>query len=230
MATDDVYRWNGFATQSLNQYMADFAFQSRLPGDPTPADLQTLADDLMAVFRPGQVTAVDWKTWTFTQLWGSNMTIDAPRCRRLGGKAYAGAFTPPTTGTNNATDALPPQCAMVTTLSTGFVGRRKRGRNYMFGTAEGDQIAGTYSTSVVSAAQARWNTLVTKYGLNAVTGSFRLGVWSERTASGCIPNETGGGHTQIDTPHPELAFTAISSAQVRNTVFTQRRRTLGVGR
>lgn len=231
MAVDDVYKFNGFATQALNQYMVTLAFQSRLPGDPTAGDLQTLADDIMQVFRPGQAAAVAWTGWTFTQLWGSNMTINQSKCTRSGGKAYAGNFTPPVAGSDPASgDTLPPQCALVTTLQTGFVGRRKRGRVYSFGALEFEQASGTWIPAYVSAYTTRWGVFVNKYGTPAVTGNFRFGVWSERTATGCVPDANGSGHTFVDTPHPELAFTAVSGVTVRPTVFTQRRRTLGVGR
>lgn len=230
MATDDVYRFTGNATWGNNQYMVSMAFQSRLPGDPVPADLTALADDVMGLFRPIQHNGINWPGWTMTQLWGSNMAIDQPNCRRTGGKGYAGVFTPPTAGAVAASEILPPQCALVTTLLTGFTGRSKRGRVYAFGFQETDQSAGTWGAAVVSGFQTRWATFLGKYGTAAVTGSFRFGIWSERTATGCAPGPDGKGHVFVGTPHPELAFQSVGSVTVRSTVFTQRRRVSGVGR
>src|SRR6187402_226288 len=227
MATTDVYRFVGNASFATNMYQVTLAFQSNLPGNPLPADIATVAEDVKTIFRAYQVSTVAWLNWDFTQLWGPSMVVNAPKCTRSGGLAFAGNFLGLTTGGVTGEQALPPQCAVVTTLLSNFAGRRKRGRNYMFGLAESAQLNGILESGFNSNVQNAWNTFFTKYGPAAATPVFKIGIWSEREATGCVPNESGDGHVQVDVPNPAGAFTLASAATVRSVVYTQRRRTLG---
>ena len=46
MATTDVYRFVGNASFATNMYQVTLAFQSNLPGNPLPADIATVAEDV----------------------------------------------------------------------------------------------------------------------------------------------------------------------------------------
>jgi len=230
MALTDVYKLVGDMTFATNRYQFTLALGSRLPGVPLQSDFQALADAFKEVCRPSQHNLLAYTTWEATQLWGPTMSINTPLCTRSGGLSFSGNFTAPLTGAATGTEPAAPQLACVTTLMTGQTGRRKRGRNYMCGLTEAGQAGGLFDNAFLSPLQTAWTSFYSAYGALAVTGSFFLGVWSERTATGCVPKVPGPGHVVIDTPHPESAFTASNGFRIRPVVYTQRRRTLGVGR
>ena len=229
MAVDDVYRWAGTATLQNHTFMNTYAFRLKTTTDPTEAAMQTLSDDIKELTRPAQASAVSWYQWSFNQLWGNNMTILTATCKRDGGKQFGGIFSGTLTGTNPSTEILPPQCAMVLTLQSGLIGRRRRGRTYLFGFNEDTQSAGLFITAFVTGMRTRWDTFMTKYRQGGTSPDFTLGIWSERIASGCVPNPNGKGHIPQDPPHPEQAFFPCVGYTARNIVYTQRRRTYGVG-
>lgn len=230
MAIDDVFRLTIQCAFSSNIYMNTYHFRSKREPAMTVSDFQTLADRIKETVRPTQMNSISYTYWRAIQVYGAGVTWPSGECRPEGGLTFDGVFTGTTTGSNVTGDVLPPQCALVETLVTGQVGRRKRGRIYHFGFGEGDQAAGVWVSALLTPVRTA---LTTFFGLHSVTGTnpdFTIGVWSFRTASGCTPNPNGPGHIQVNTPAPQLAFTPCTTYRLNDTVFTQRRRVRGVGR
>lgn len=230
MAVDDVYRLTLHATQANNFYMNTYAVRMKSSPDPTTADITTLANASMGIARLQQSSTVTYTDWTFSQLWGGGVTIQQDLCRRTPGLQMAGVVTGTLVGGVSG-DSLPPQCALVWTMATGYAGRRRRGRSYVFGLPESAQIGGSWSAPIVTAINAALTTYLGLYGVSGTDPQFQVGVWSERTASGCVPETDGsGGMRNIETPNPAAAFMRMTGFVTRPVVYTQRRRTLGVGR
>lgn len=230
MAQNDIFRMTLSATFQNSVYMNTLTLRQKSTSDPTAADRLALADAWMGVNKPNQSNGINWTAWTLVQLWGTGVTPDSANCRRVGGLQYGGIFTPPTIGAISTGDALPPQSAMVVTLVTGFTGRRKRGRIYLFGYMEADQAAGTWIGTTMTGVGSRLSGFFNTYAAGGTNAAFELGVWSERTATGCVPGPNGKGHTVVDVPHPELAYTPVTGFTLRSIVYTQRRRVAGMGR
>lgn len=110
-------------------------------------------------------------------------------------------FTSPvTTGTGNG---LPPQCAVVTSLLTGIVGRRTRGRLYWpllgVGTTAPDGRLDPSVASSIATQTAAW--------LQAVEGA-----WTPESIRSCVVSKASGTDT------------AVTSVRVGDVIDTQRRR------
>lgn len=230
MAVDDVYRLVIQANQANNQYMNTYAVRMKSSPDPAESDVITLANATMNIARAQQLNVVTYTSWTFSQLWGGSIQIVQDECRRTPGLQLAGNFTGTTTGGSLSGDPLPPQCAMVWTMLTGFAGRRRRGRSYIFGLGEAAQVGGSWTTPIMTAIRTELATYLALYGVSGTDPQFQVGVWSERTASGCIPNVGTKGRHNVETPRPENAFMRMTGSTLRPIVYTQRRRTLGIGR
>lgn len=229
MAQNDIFRMLTFATQLNSVYENTFAVRQKSTTDPTAASRQLLADDWKDAWRVEQATNLTWTTWQLRQLWGTGMTIVQSECRREGGVAFGSALTGTLTGGATGAEALPPQIAMVLTLTTGLIGRRKRGRIYAFGHTEDKQIGGTWGAAYMTSVGGRLATFFTKYQQGGTSSDWELGVWSERLASGCVINPATGHLEPRDTPLPAQSFTPVTGFLLRSTTFTQRRRTLGQG-
>jgi hypothetical protein len=230
MAVDDVYRMTIMATFQSHQLMNTFAVRMKSSPDPVESDIVTMANALKEAFRPQQHGTITYTSWSFSQLYGGGVTVVQDQCRRTPGLQMAGLFGGSLSGGLASGDALPPQCSLVWTLLTGYAGRRRRGRSYVFGLPEGAQTNGLWTTTVNTTSKAALATILGLYGVSGTDPQFQLGVWSERTASGCVPNPSGKGLVNLETPRPELAFMRMTGYTVRDVVYTQRRRTLGVGR
>lgn len=230
MAVDDIYQMTVTAQSPAGFFQNTFAVSSLITTDPTSANFATLAADWVAIWRPQQSDTITWRSWRARQVRGGTVVWPTgTSCNPTGGFLLEGNIT----SNNNGADlgeALPPQCAMVITFKTGVIGRRARGRNYIFGFTEADQNGGTWAAATLSALETNIATFMTKYVPGTAGNFFRLGVWSYRTASGCEPNPTTHVHTRIDPPAPSLAFTPVTTHVLRSVVHTQRRRVAGVGR
>lgn len=112
-------------------------------------------------------------------------------------------------------DALPPQDALVITFRTASVGRAYRGRVYLAGQGEGHQNGGVWSAGILAAAEYGPASLTTRY--LAGTGTNTNWAWS------VISRQLN----QVIRPEPVGTF--VTSYTVRDTVYTQRRRTRGRG-
>lgn len=230
MAIGDVYRLTISGTGQGSLYQNVIAVKMKNATDPTAPQFTTLATDFITIYKPDQNSNFAWTDWAALQLWGSGMTIDTPHCKRLGGKTLAATLTGQA-GTGGS-EGLPPQAAHVTTLITGFAGRRARGRVYAPAQVEPNQTDGLWLSTYNTRMQTAWNVFSAKYFKDTGTSpDFKLGVWSERTASGCIPaTPPNKGHVQVDTPSPDTAFSDVTGFTIRPVVYSQRRRTRGVGR
>jgi hypothetical protein len=230
VAVGDTYRVSITATGQGSIYQNTYCVQAKFEPDPTAAQFITFVNNAVTLWLAGQHITIAYTEWSAKQLWGEGMTMVQEECRREGGREFGGPLTQ--TGTYSATDALPPQSAMVVTWLTGNTGRRKRGRTYGFGQVEGGQSEGTWTSAWLTSQTTRLDTFINLY--RAVSGTspdFTLAIWSERLASGCVPAPPPNkGHVRIDTPHPELATTPVTAYVLRPTVYSQRRRTRGVGR
>jgi len=230
MAVGDVYRLT-LVQQYLGMLCQNhYVFDRKTAGDPTPTDGQVLADYFKDAFRAMQNAGITYFSWTLQQLRGGTVTPVASECRRTGGILYQGVPGGTLVGAISG-DPLPPQNAFVSTLNTGLAGKRRRGRMYLAGLTETEQSGGSWITSKVTQMAGVWTTVLNAYGSAGTEPNWRLGVWSERTATGCVPAETRPHHpTNIEAPNLAAAFAAVTSVQVKSVVYSQRRRTLGVGR
>lgn len=228
MAIGDVFRLTVKGRQSLSVRMNDLAVQY-LVAEPTAAARQTLADDFKEMWRPQQSSGVTYETWELRQLWGVGMTTLPTECKRDGGVVFGDALTAPLAGSALTTAVLPPQAALVVTLVTGAIGRRKRGRWYGYGYTEDLQNAGIWDPGFLTAQTALLTTFFGKYAIGGTSPDYVLGVWSERTASGCTYTGSPPELENVDTPAPEAAFTAVTGFTLRQVVYNQRRRTVNVG-
>jgi hypothetical protein len=229
MAVGDSYRITTQASFNLNNYQNTWAVIRLTASNPTQTEFQNFANDVKELYRPSQTAQIVYTQWGARQLWGLNMEVDRPGCKRINGLVFSGVFSGSLTGGNGPAQALPPQSAMVSTLVSGIAGRRKRGRVYAFGWTEDDQSAGIWDSALLTTQNTRWTTFLAKYSATGTDPVWQLGVWSERIASGCVVDRATGDHVNVDVPSPETAFTPVIAQTLRPTVFTQRRRVRGVG-
>lgn len=232
MAVDDVFRLIVTQTQFGSFYQNSYAFRIIKEPAITVAEATTLATDFKEMMRTQQSTGLVYRGWKLVQVYGSGVVYDPVECKRSGGRVLEGTYTTNLAGTD-AIDANAPQLAMTLTLYSDQIGRRKRGRVYIGGWTENAQSGGNFTSTVLTAVTTSMGSVLAKYGSNpsGTDTTFRLGIWSERTAIGCEPGATHPHPpTRVDPPHPELAFTPIDRWLPRQIVYTQRRRTLGVGR
>jgi hypothetical protein len=227
VAIGDVYRLSVVAQGQGSLYMNTYAMVQEV-ASVTQADFVSLADAIKESMRLLQNSTVSYRSWRAVQVRGGDVAPVATECRRTGGAVFEAAFTGSVNGGVSG-DALPPQSAFVVTQNTGKVGRRFRGRTYHFGFTETDQQAGLWLAGLINTATTNLNNLVTLYGAAGTSPTWTLGVWSERIATGCRPDPITGQITNVDPPNLIGAFSPITGLTVRSTVFTQRRRTLGVG-
>lgn len=230
MAVGDVYKLDLQHTYVGQKLMNSLAFTMKTAADPSPALCLALANDWKDFARNSQVPSLTYTTWGMQQLRGGTASWPMNLCRRDGGLRLEGAFTGTLTG-SNAGDGMPPQAAIVTTLSTGFSGRRRRGRHYLGGFPETIQLEGTITPAVMTTYTTLWSGMLAEYGVGGTDPNFQLGVWSMREATGCEPSETPPFRlTMVEAPDPAAAFLPVTSVTPRNIVYSQRRRTIGVGR
>jgi hypothetical protein len=226
---DDVYQVTLTSSVSNQVNMNTVAFRRTVATAIDATAFQTVADDLKELHRQNQSGGLAYVSWRARQVRGTAVTWPSgPDCTPVGGLWFEGTFTAPVAGVESG-DLLPQQCAMVTTIRTGTIGRRYRGRFYAGGWSEVSQTNGVWITAHLSAIQTKWNTLFTKYVTDAATTGWQVGVWSYRIASGCAVVSPGGSHTRVESPNPGAAFTVASAFVTRPPVYTQRRRVVGVG-
>jgi hypothetical protein len=230
MAAGDVYKLTLSCTGLGSTYQNVLAFRTLPATDPSQAQWQALADDWLTVAKANAMPSFGFNNWRSVQVFGAGVTYGPEDCKRHGGNLFTGNFTAPTGGTNGGTGVLPPQNATVVTISSGLIGRRKRGRIYLFGASETDQDSGSWTGTYISGFNGRFTTWFNKYKASGTDPNFQLGIWSEREATGCIWDPITKAHKKVDDGHPDQAFTPVSGFQTRTIVYNQRRRTLGVGR
>jgi hypothetical protein len=230
MALDDVYQVTMTAQATGGYYQNSIAVRVIEAAEPTAADFGALAADWLTIWRQEQHTSIFWRSWRARQVRGSNVVYPSGAdCQPVGGNLFEGNITTGNQG-GEATEMLPPQCALVITFKTNQIGRRARGRAYGFGWTEAQQGAGVWTTPFQTLIQGRLNTFMTKYAPATLPIRLSMGIWSYRTATGCEVDPATHKHVRRDAPNPAAAFTAVNSALLRPTVYTQRRRVAGVGR
>ena len=230
MAAGDVFKVTISATGQGSIYQNTFHVQTLTATAPDASTFLSFVNDYIAMVRPHTSNTVTWTEWEAVQQWGAGMTVNAGACTRSGGVQFGNALTGSVGAKTD--DALPPQNSLVFTWLTGFSGRRKRGRTFMFGGVESNQLAGEWLTAYTAVLQTALTAFLNIYKVPGGTSpTLSMGIWSERTATGCVQaTPPSHGHVQVDTPLPAQAYTAISSGLIRQTVYSQRRRTRGVGR
>lgn len=117
-------------------------------------------------------------------------------------------------GSDGTSEPLPPQCALVLSWRTSLSGRSYRGRSYVPGLPEQHQNAGTWSATAISNITNFCASILGIYGPAGSDPNWEFAVIS-RVQNG----------VRLATP----VATPIESYLVRSTVYTQRRRTIGVG-
>jgi len=228
MAAGDVYKVSILAQGQGSTYMNTYAAEQK-PASVTVADFATLANALKELVRAQQSQTITYRSWRAVQVRGGDVTPIAAECRRTGGVLFEAAYSGTVIGGNTDAQVLPPQSALVVTLNTGKIGRRFRGRTYHFGMCEIDQQAGAWQSAILTALGTSITSFMAIYGSGGTSPLWTLGVWSERIATGCVPNVGTKGVHNVDLPNLAGAFSAVTGMVARPTVFTQRRRTLGVG-
>jgi hypothetical protein len=229
VAIDDVYQVSITARTPAGLAMNVYAFKRTSATEPTQSDFQTLSDELKELHRPHQASGVTYTTWRARQVRGTGVTWPTgSACNPVGGNLFEGSLSGTLAG-NNVAQALPWQCSLVVTHKTATIGRRHRGRTYVYGFCEDGQDSGTWVSAVQTNIGTNWGTFYTAHAVAAPTSGFQFGIWSYRTASGCVPGPGGSGHLRVESPSPSTAFSMAVTAVIRSTVYTQRRRVVGVG-
>lgn len=229
MPAGDAYKVSIQGSGQGSIYMNVLALRQIGAVDLVQADFQTFSDGFKDALKAQQSTGITWRSWRAIQVFGPNVDYTVRPCERVGGFAFEGNLTGVLAGSDSQ-QALPPQSALVITLGSNLIGRRHRGRVYMWGLTEIAQDAGTWTSTVISALNTSFATWFNKYKEAGTDPKIQLGVWSERTAFGCEWQGLPPTHVQVDSPLPAQAFTPVSGYTIRGTVNTQRRRAVGVGR
>jgi len=230
MAVDDVYKLTVNAQAPGGVFQNTYAFKVKSVPDLTQANFQTLADLTKEIWRPNQRSTTTYTSWRATQVRGGTVSYPGGGCDRTGGLFFEGSFTGTVQGGLSG-DVLPPQCSMVVTLNTGVTGRRYRGRIFGFSQVELNQDDGVWIGTHITAMTTAWSNYLLAVGNSGTNPNFQLGIWSERIATGCVPNPNPPPkHLHVEEGNPAAAFTNVASFTVRSIVYNQRRRTRGVGR
>jgi hypothetical protein len=109
-------------------------------------------------------------------------------------------------------EMLPPQTSAVISWRTGFIGRRRRGRTYVWPAGEANQNAGQWNGPYL--------TLLAAFGAAATTISSGTDVWELVIYS--APDTD-------PPPSPPVLVTPVTSAVIPTFTASQRRRRVGVG-
>jgi len=124
------------------------------------------------------------------------------------------AVTPAKVGNDSTSDPMPPKDALVITWNTLTKGRSYRGRTFETGRVEAGQSNGVWLASTVTLANAFATAMLARYGPSGASADWRFGIIS-RFNNG------------LERAVPVL--TGVVGFAVRTTVYSQRRRTIGVG-
>lgn len=203
MAIGDIWRF-AFEGVLLGQSYVNVFHIKFLSVGATPAGATGIIDtDLYSLYVAARCT----NDFHFSGIHGRQLAVPAP--------TYDGAYS---LAGGVSTDNLPPQSALVATLRTGYAGRTKRGRLYLGGFSEALQVDGQWDASFVAAMQTYFDDMVAALGLGGSNTDYQWGVWSRK-----LGGEDPGPYNLA------AGWTPISSVVVRPIVYTQRRRTIGVG-
>lgn len=112
-------------------------------------------------------------------------------------------------------ELLPPQSAQVLTWRTALAGRSYRGRTYLSGYGTLEQVGGVWTAGHMTSINGQATAFLARY--NAATGVYAH--WGL-----CVISRQLNGVVRV-TP----VGTDVTAYQARSTVYTQRRREVGVG-
>jgi hypothetical protein len=205
MGVGSLYRLAVIGVGGVGQELVNVMHYRQLTPKVTPLDTQDLAE----VWAQNMT---DFFAATFAE--SNGITRLEVRGVTDPTEGYDYSYPALVPGTRVSAQILPPQSAAVITWTTGLVGRRYRGRNYMWYTVEDDQNQGTFSADYRTALDAYASAALVLEGAPDFA-SFDLCVYSK-------PNP------DLDPPWGG-AITPVTSYIVRNLVYTQRRRRVGVG-
>lgn len=123
---------------------------------------------------------------------------------------------PTTPGGSINTDAMPPQVAFILRLKSDSTSRHMNGRIYIAAPGVGSLDAGGHlEVDEMTRLTTLANSMLAIWGPSG-TQDYELGVWS-RSVAGPAPSFN------------PAAFTPITHIFIPNVLYTQRRRTMGVG-
>jgi hypothetical protein len=224
-----VYKLDLFQSYAGQRLMNSLCFARKTEPAPTQAELAALALDWKNFMLNHQLAQLTHTGWVAQQLSGTDVSYTAVPCTRQGGLRFEGLHTGTVVG-GNAGDGMPPQSAIVTTISTGISGRSRRGRFYLGGWGEGFQNNGTITAGIVTSQQTAWDAQLAKFSPTGTNATWYSVVWSHTIATGCKPAAVHPhAMTAVGSPSPGTASAPVVQFKVRDVVYTQRRRTIGVG-
>lgn len=199
MAINDIFRLAVEGRGPQDQQLVNTLYfkQNTLTIFDTPSEDLAQAYDIAAV-----------QSGLFTALFHANNSVVSLSVRGITDPDVGFDFLYPTPVPGDGTgDMLPPISSCVVTWNTGFIGRAKRGRNYIWPTSEANQSQGVFGSGYLTGVSA-YADAIQEMGDGIVTASWTHVVWS-------------GTLTE--------AFDVISSTP-RAIVNNQTRRKPGVGR
>lgn len=173
-----------------------------------------------------QSNTVSWISWSARQVRGADVTYSPTTGKPSGGQVFEDAISPAIVG-DGTTEALPPATALITSLRTGYAGRAKRGRTYLFGCTEGMGTGVSPSAATITAVQALYDAYLASYGVSGGNPDWEWGVWSYRTATDRYQDPTNPKVTLFGgSPNPNAAFTGITSCITQPQYGSMRSRSL----
>lgn len=229
MAINDVYLLS-LRQRAVNQTIVNvFALRCDDNVEPGQATFQTVADQIKEWLRVRQAQNLAYETWRALKVYGAGVTYSTTAPFRTSTIAYEGSHTGTLAGAL-LTDCNALQIAAVIRWRTQYAGRRKRGRTYLAGIADAQYASGALIAGAVTGLQTQVDAMIASLGAGGTNTTFTLGVWSERTATKTRYNPATKTMEWDGTAQdPAGAFEAVLSGSVQSTLYTQRRRVIGVG-
>lgn len=229
MAVDDVYLLSLKALLNGQQVVNTFAFRRLVAAEPTATQFGVLATAIKDGLRQDQVNDLTYQDWRALKVRGSGVTYSTTAPFRTSTVAYAGPFTGTLTGASTLSPDVN-QAATVLSISTALAGRRHKGRVFiagMYATAHGDDSL--LSTAFISAVVLHAIGALDDYIVGGTDTTWRLGVWSDRTAMNvALSNTWPRTRISMGTPDPDSAFSDAEGLDVRQYIGNQRGRRPGI--
>ena len=208
MAYNDILRLRIYATFQTAQVVNVMHFVSQdATGIDTPQDLANdFATNMLATLRGRANSGVNYQY------------VEVQKIVPFAGGPATATFGSPSTGTVGSVCVSATLCEVLSIYSERG-GRRGRGRIYLppASSTTTEAGAGVWLTTQTTRTQAFATALGNRYITATPTPRWYLGVWSR--ASG-----------PLFPPWTTSQFARATGLVVRNTIRTQRRRQLGVGR
>lgn len=231
MATNDVYELALFSTLLNQQIVNRVHFQANAGVTPDATSALALADDFRACLTAANLASSHLATkWTLRQVWGAGVTYSTTKPIRSGGLYLEGVPTTAAMGSDGANQLVPLQVAACMKLTTGYLGRRRRGRLFIAGLTVTDLASGLIAAGTVTQINASFTTMNNKYKPGGTSADWDWGVFSFRAASGWAPSNTWPRRLVYVGPiSTQNEFTGFTTFSLDTTPRTQRRREIGVG-